>query len=132
MLPVTMLSGPGIPEEAFAFELTNFFNQKPDGPETVPVKTIDMERSRATIDFLQELAAKQDMLLVSIIKIIHGIEVGQGEGGSPAWDTVKQSVQKDYDNTVAFCQASLDKILIDYPIEGEANGSSNTDDSESD
>ncbi|MCK5613174.1 hypothetical protein KAR91_65475 [Candidatus Pacearchaeota archaeon] len=130
MLPVTMLIGPGIPEEAFAFELTNFFNQKPDGPETVPVKVVDMERSRATIDFLQELSTKQDELLVSIIKIIDGIEVGQGEGGSPAWDTVKQSISKDYENTVLFCHAALNKIMTDYPVE-EKNGSSDTDDPES-
>ena len=127
MLPITMLAGPGIPEEAFALELTNFFNQKPDGPEIVPTKAVDLERSRATIDFLQELSTKQDELLVSNIKIMNGIEVGQGEGGSPAWDTVKQSINKDYDNTVLFCKAALDKIMTDYPVEEKANGIEESD-----
>ena len=127
MLPITMLSGPGLPEEAFAFELTNFFNQKPDGPETESVKVVDLQRSRATIDFLTELSTKQDELLVSIIKIINDIEVGQGEGGSPAWDTVKSSVNKDYDNTVLFCKAALDKIMVDYPIQEETDGNAKSD-----
>lgn len=127
MLPITMLSGPGLPEEAFALDISNFFNQKPDGPEIIPVKVIDMERFQATIDFLQELSTKQDELLVSIIKIINSIEVGQGKGGSPAWDTVKKSISKDYDNTVEFCKAGLDKIFTDYPIEEETDGDNKSD-----
>lgn len=123
MLPVSMLQGPGIPEEAFAFELTNFFNQKPDAdPAIIPVKKIDMARSRATIDFLQELSIKQDELLVSLIKIINEIEVGQGGEGSPAWTTVQKSVQKDYDNTVHFCKAALDRIIAEYPMEETEDG----------
>ena len=69
------------------------------------------------IDFLQQLASKQDELLVSVLKIIDSIEVDQSKDGSPAWTTVKKSVAKDYANIVAFCQAGLDKIIADYPEE---------------
>ena len=120
MLPSTMLAGPGLPEEAFMFEVRDLYNQLPETEkETVPMKKIDLERSVSTINFMQELAGKQDELLVSVIKIIHGIEVGQSKGGSPAWDTVKESVSRDYDNIVAFCQAGLDKLTKDFPTEEE-------------
>jgi hypothetical protein len=125
-----MLAGPGLPDEAFSLDISNFFNQKPES-DSVSIKKVDLNRSMETIQFMQELASKQDELLVSVIKIIGGIEVGQGEGGSPAWDTVKTSVSKDYSNIVEFCQAGLNKLAEDYPVE-ETNGSSETDDQESD
>ena len=118
MLPITMLIGPGIPEEAFAFDVPNLFNQAPE-TDAVPTKKIDLNRSIDTITFMQELASKQDELLVSMIKIFGSIEVGQSGDGSPAWTTVQESVQRDYDNIVAFCQAGLNKLLEDYPVEGE-------------
>ena len=120
MISSTMLMGPGLPEEAFALELTNFFNQKPES-DTVSIKKVDLNRSMETIEFMQELAGKQDKLLVSIIKIIGAIEVGQEEGGSPAWTTVQKGVSQDYANIVAFCQAGLDKIITDNPIEEVEN-----------
>ena len=126
MLPVTMLTGPGLPEEAFALDITNFFNQKPES-NSVSIRKVDLNRSMETIEFMQVLASKQDELLVSAIKIIGGIEVGQGDGEeSSAWNTVQKSVSKDYANIVEFCQAGLDKIIEDYPMEEtDANNKSN-------
>ena len=117
MLPGTMLSGPGLPEEAFAFDVSNFFGQVPE-VNTVPMKKVDLARSSATLIFMQELASKQDELLVAMMKVIESIEVGQGEGkGSSAWTTVQTSVTRDYNNILEFCQAGLDKLLTDYPVE---------------
>ena len=126
-IPKTMLIGPGLPEEAFALEVSNFFNQVPE-TDTVPMKKIDLARSAATITFMQELASKQDELLVSAIKMINAIKVEEviDGAGAPAWPAVQESVARDYGNIVEFCQAGLDKLLEDYPMEGEEDADTST------
>ncbi len=127
MVPVTMLDGPGLPEEAFMFDVHNLYNQMPDKPEeqkmTTTMKKADLNRSIDTINFMQALAAKQDELLVSVIKIIGAIDVKHSidEGGAPAWATVQEGVARDYENIVQFCQAGLSQILTDYPTEEDGD-----------